>query len=708
MRGLVKKYLLLVYTLCTFLFVVGCTAESQTDAFSDSITLTPTVRVEEMTPTELPTETPIPTGAEEPTEAPVPTEAEEQTTPIPSPTVTLLPTATSSPSPTPLPTATPSLSPTPLPTATPSPSPTPLPTATPSPSPTPLPTATPSPSPTPLPTATPTPSPSPKPTATPTPAPLLNTSSFNVGVFDAYPLAGNYADGIADIDWVSSDPSIVQVFGNDIIGMNPGTATITGTYKGSTVTADVTVYNSGRKSNDVLVQTENICLFPGEDFQLVATQKDAVFSSADSSVATVAPDGTVTGVSIGTTTITAANANSSVDCTVTVVADDGTYLKSTLPTEYLITKECVVMASDSFYLCVDAGVCLPDNVLDKIELIMATMEKETGLSFSNPKLSGFPPLTKPTISVINSTYDSAYAHSYGIVLAPYDIYLDENGISVIVHELLHTLQLRNGIDLGNALSEGFAMYYCDMICEKLPFPKNHDEYYNSWVCMGQFDEITLENTESSLLNPPDIHPFSYFFVQYLAKTYGDQKIYTIIDAITEAVQRTEENVYAGQVNPLSEEAIYEIIKAHTSDNLTEEFYRYFSSLEEPDWPYMDLSDVDGTYYVDYTGTRMYNITSVNGLVKFNQEITLDYTYAFDYAEKVWGRKTKGISLRAFVIDDQMMHEVDTTFYDQYNNVIRVSDLDEAFQNVVPGAVKVTLRGVDECICHVSEYDMFGE
>ena len=679
MRGLVKRYLLFVYVLCAFLFVVGCTADSQTDSFPDSVTLTPTQRVENISPTEFIAPTELPTA-----------------TPVPSPTEAMKPTVT------PVPTEAPK------PTVTPSPTEAPKPTATPTPSPSPKPTATTVPTKAPKPTATPTPSPSPKPTATPTPAPLLNTSSFNVGVFDAYPLAGNYADGIADIDWVSSDTSIVQVFGNDIIGMNPGTATITGTYKGSTVTADVTVYNSGRKSNDVFVQTENICLFPGEDFQLVATQKDAVFSSADPSIAKVASDGTVTGVSIGTTTITAANANSSVDCRVTVVADDGTYLKSSLPTEYHITKECVVMDSDSFYLCVDAGVCLPDNVLDKIELIMSTMEKETGLSFDNPKLSGLPPMTKPTISVINTTYNSAYAHSYGIVLAPYDIYLDENGISVIVHELLHNLQLRNGIDLGNALSEGFAMYYCDMICEKLPFPKNHDEYYNSWVCMGQFDEITLENTESSLLNPPDIHPFSYFFVQYLAKTYGDQKIYTIIDAITEAVQRTEENVYAGQVNPLSEEAIYEIIKAHTSDNLTEEFYRYFSSLEEPDWPYMDLSDVDGTYYVDFTGNRMYNITSVNGLVKFNQEITLDYTYAFDYAEKVWGRKTKGISLRAIVIDDQMMHEVDTTFYDQNNNVIRVSDLGEAVQNVVPGAVKVTLRGVDECICHVNEYNMFGE
>ncbi len=663
MRHCVKRYLLFVYMLCAFLFVVGCTAGSQTESFSDSVTLTPTQSAEGISPTAvpIPTVTPVLTGTEEPT-------------------------ATLAPSPTEAPAATPTPSPTELP----------------------LPTSTTTPTVTPSPTATSTPTPSPRPTATPTPAPLLNTSHFNVGVFDAFSLTGNYADGITDIDWVSSNPSIVQVFGNDIIGLTLGTATITGTYKGSTVTADVRVYDSGTKSDNVLVQTEKICLFPGEDFQLVATQKDASFSSADPSVATVAPDGTVIGVSIGTTTITAANANSSVDCTVTVVADDGTYLKSSLPTEYTITKECVVMSSDSFYLCVDAGVCLPDNILEKIELIMATMEKETGLSFGNPKLSGFPPLTKPTISVVNSTYGGAYAHAYGIVVAPYDIYLDENGTSVFVHELLHTLQLRNGIDLGNALSEGFAMYYGDMICEKLPFPKNHDEYYNSWVCMGQFDEITLENTESSLLNPPDIHPFSYFFVRYLAQTYGDQKIYTVIDAITEAVQRTEENVYAGQVNPLSEEAIYEIIKAHTSDNLTEEFYRYFSSLEESVWPYMDLSDVDGTYYVDFTGTRMYNITSVNGLVKFNQEITLDYTYAFDYAEKVWGRKAKGISLRASVIDNQMMYDVDTTFYDQDGNIIPVSDPYEALQNSVPGAVKVTLRGVNECICYVNEYNMFGE
>ena len=123
---------------------------------------------------------------------------------------------------------------------------------------------------------------------------------------------------------------------------------------------------------------------------------------------------------------------------------------------------------------------------------------------------------------------------------------------------------------------------------------------------------------------------------------------------------------------------------------------------------MDLSESDGTYYVDFTGTRGYNITSVNGLVKFNQEITLDYTYAFDFAEKVWGRKAKGISLSAGVVKDQVMYDVDTTFYDQYDNVIAISNLYEAYENGVSGAVKVTLRGENECICYVRDDVMFGE
>ena len=658
MRGSVKRYLLFICMLCMFLFVVGCTADAQTDSFSDSVTLTPTVSVAETSPTDPPV----------PTEAPVPTEP-----PVPSAT----------------------LSPTLIPSSMPEPTEVPLPTVMPEPTK----------------VALPTPTPTKIPMPTPTPAPLLNYSSFYAGVFNVYSLAGHYADGVTNIDWVSSDPSILQVRGNDLIGIYPGETTITGTYKGTTVIADVTVYDCGIKGDDVSIQTQSICLFPGESFRLIATQKNAVFTSADPSVATVSSDGTITACAIGTTTVTAKNSKNSIDCTVSVVADDGTYLKSSLDTEYPLIRERTVLESDSFYLIADIGVYLPEDILDKIELIMATMEKETGLSFDNPKLaSEYGTLTKPAITVVNaSSYDYAYGGADGVTVSPYDIYLDENGTHVLVHELMHTLQLRNGVDLGNALGEGFAIYYSGLVCDKLPYPKNHDEYYNEWACMGPFGEITLENTESSLLTPPDNHPFSYFFVRYLAETYGKDKFYEIMDAITEAVIQAKGAAYAGQVNPLSEEAIYKIIKEHTGDNLTEGFYQYFSSLEEPDWSSMDLSDVDGVYYVDFEGNRRGSYTSIGGKLRFNQEITLDYTYAFDFAEKVWGRKAKGISLRAYVIDENhITHEVDTTFYDQYGNIIPISDPYEAFQNVAPGAVKVKLSGVDECICYTNDYNMFCE
>ena len=690
MRHLLKKLKLFSCMLCVFLFVVGCTAGSQTDSFSDAITLTPTetpVTTEAPTSTEIPvvTESPTPTDIPVATEAPTPTEI-PVTTEVPTPTEMLV--ATESPTPTEMPVATE------VPTATPSPAPTlsPTPTATPSPSPSPLPT------PTKAPTATPT----------PTMAPLLTYSNFNVGVFDAYCISGYYANGVTDIEWVSSDPSILKVSGNDLIGIYPGTATITGTYKDATVTADVKVYDSGKKGDDVSIQTQNICLFPGESFRLMATQKNAVFTSADSSVATVSSDGTVTAHAIGTTTVTATNPTNSVDCTVTVVADDGTYLKSSLDTEYPLTQERTLMVSDSFYLIADIGVYLSEDILDKIELIMETMEKETGLSFDNPKLSSaYRVMTKPVISVVNYySYDVAYGGADGITVSPYDIYFDESGTYVFVHEMLHTLQLRNGVSLGNALTEGYAIYYGGQICNKLPYPKNFDEYYNEWSSMYAFDEITLKNTEASLLNPPDVHPFSYFFVRYLDETYGKAKFYELMDAITEAVRQSHGSVYAGQVNPLSEEAIYGIIKEHTSDKLTEEFYRYFSGFEDPIWSYDDLSDIKGVYYVDFTGNRRFNSTSAPGRKSFNQEITLDYSHAFDFAEKVWGRKAKGIYLTARVIDNDMMYEVDTTFYDQGGNVIPVSE--EFFRELVPGAVRVVLRGVDECVCYESTDIMFGE
>ena len=686
MKQIMKRYLLFLYILCAFAFIIGCTADSQTDSFADSVTLPPTQSVADILTTdvpdtaELPTMTPAPTETDEPTVELLPTEAPVLTE-IPLPTESVLPAATETPAPTTV--ESPGATPTLLPTVAPTPTKVPV-------------------------SVTPTSAPA---TPTPTMAPVLDYSNYYVGVFDVYSLAGHYVNGAADIDWVSTDPSILQVCGNDLIGIYPGKTTITGTYKGSTVTADITVYDSGTKGDDVSIQTQSICLFPEESFRLIATQKNAVFTSADSTIATVASDGTVTAHSIGTTTVTVTNPVNSIDCTVTVVADDGTFLKSSLDTKYPLTQERTVMVSDSFYLIADIGVYLSEDILDKVELIMSTMEKETGLSFDNPKLTQeYTTLTKPVIAVINNySYDYAYGGAHGVTLSPYDSYLDENGTYVLVHELMHTLQLRNGVDLGNALSEGFAIYYGGLICDKLPYPKNHDEYYNEWASMGPFDEITLANTESSLLNPPDNHPFSYFFVRYLDETYGKDKFFEIMDAITDAVRQAKGAAYAGQMNPLSEETLYQIIKEHTSDDLTEGFYRYFSSLEKPVWNDTDLSDVDGVYYVDFTGNRRGNYTSIGGKLKFNQEITLDYTYAFDFAEKVWGRKAKGISLRVCVIDENfIMHEVNTTFYDQYGNIIPIANLYEAFENVVPGAVKVKLSGVDECICYTNDDNMFCE
>lgn len=546
-------------------------------------------------------------------------------------------------------------------------------------------------------------------TPTPTMIPLFSTSEYYVGVFEARNLSANYLNGITDIDWVSADPSILQVNGNDILGLYAGTTTLTGTYNGSTVTIDVTVYDS-TKGSDVSLQTQSILLFPEESFQLAATQSDAVFSVADPAIATVDSDGTVTAHSIGTTTVTAANQTNSIDCKVRVVADDNTYLKSSLPTEYPLTTERTLMISDSFYLFVDKGIYLPENILEKIEMIMATLEKETGLSYSNTKLDNpYVPLTKPVISVINHyEYDYGFGGPDGIVISPYDISIDECGAGVLIHELLHTLQLRNSVDIGAALCEGYAIYNTERFQKMFQFPITVDTYFNNWGSMHQFDEITLENMESSLLFPVDKHPLSYFFVTYLVETYGDQMIYTLIDAITDAVIQSEGVAQAGQINPLGEEAIYQIIKTHTSDTLTEDFYRYFISLEKAYEQKMDLTGVsDGIYYVKYTGTRHFDSTSAWGDLLIDNEITLDYTYAFDYAEKVWGRKAKGISC-LITSDAAANYYVDATFYDQYDNVIPVASPLDAWNSCVPGAVKVAIRGVDYCNYSVLSKDLFSE
>lgn len=114
-----------------------------------------------------------------------------------------------------------------------------------------------------------------------------------------------------NVYWKSSDDSVATVSNGTIRGVSKGTATITATTKdgGFTDTCEVEVWSTDVESISVSETLVNIMVDeisePVETTVLPANASDkaVVWSSSNESVASVAPDGTVTGNSTGLATI---------------------------------------------------------------------------------------------------------------------------------------------------------------------------------------------------------------------------------------------------------------------------------------------------------------------------------------------------------------------------------------------------------------------
>lgn len=128
-----------------------------------------------------------------------------------------------------------------------------------------------------------------------------------------------------NVKWSSSNQKIAKVDENGVVtGVAAGTATITCTsadgYAKQTLRVTVTQPPTGIKFSSKKVTVKigtpkklNYTVLPEN-----ASNKNVIFTTADSSIAKVAADGTVTGVKKGTTKITVTTANSLYSATVTV------------------------------------------------------------------------------------------------------------------------------------------------------------------------------------------------------------------------------------------------------------------------------------------------------------------------------------------------------------------------------------------------------
>lgn len=497
----------------------------------------------------------------------------------------------------------------------------------------------------------------------------MTMTDFNIPEWQLVNLDNLIEGDYGDIHWVSEDPSIAQVVGNELVAIYAGSTKISGTSGDTTIHINVNV-ERGMKSFDVALNSQMITLYPNETFQLIATERNVSYCSADSSIAKVSADGVVTGVNPGNTTVTVTYDGKECVCKVIVAEDDDRYVKVDSDTKYTITKERVLLATDRTFIVLDAGVVIEDNLLENIEILLDKIETRTGYSFvgTNENIFNYNDCNRILIGVSADTM--AHADDIGVMVSPYDITLEKCGANILTHELMHLVVNKNSVECGETIAEGYAEYFGIAVYENLPFCENYyNEEFNSLINFEiAFDGITLteDNIEYYLINSPDEHPSSYFFVKYLVETYGEGKLKEIQSAITDEFKSRFGYANSSGVHAdFSGEDMFAIVKSKTSSNVAKDFLQYFNKLEkQTEIKKYDLSGQTDVLYINFSGHRNGNYFNFQGgEVTLDGPLVIDFTQAIDYADKVFGRKIKEVKVKA--------EKASVTYYDQVRVKVEV-------------------------------------
>ena len=157
-------------------------------------------------------------------------------------------------------------------------------------------------------------------------------------------------DVTAYAEWTSSDESVATVSKGVVTGVSKGTATITATYNGYRVTHTVTVtdvitYKLYLSSTNLSVATGKNGKFTallgtytnGKQTGATEISSKCTWTSSDESIATVSNIGLVTGVKVGTVTITAQYEGETVTGTATVTSST-TYELAISPASMTVNK----------------------------------------------------------------------------------------------------------------------------------------------------------------------------------------------------------------------------------------------------------------------------------------------------------------------------------------------------------------------------------
>lgn len=251
--------------------------------------------------------------------------------------------------------------------------------------------------------------------------------------------------------------------------------------------------------------------------------------------------------------------------------------------EYVTTKQEYVVG-ERIILFLDEGIKVYGDTVELLEKLIAIAEKESGLylendtPFSNVKgndtdwifgqdafVGVDPNGEKFHVYVVEYDVCVPCAVGYGVVLNPVDLEIADGEGYTMIHETLHCLQMKNGVQMSSVMDEGFATYLGGRICDKdeeMNF--NFDatmnySYYDTKITKENAEEIFCAEKEDNWEN----YLYGFRFVTYLYETYGEEIFINILEDASPDESLSVVYLTAAETVPF--------VKMNTSDTVFEDF-----------------------------------------------------------------------------------------------------------------------------------------
>lgn len=255
-----------------------------------------------------------------------------------------------------------------------------------------------------------------------------------------------------------------------------------------------------------------------------------------------------------------------------------------------VTEKREYVVGDRIILFLEEGVKVYGDTVELLEKLITVAEKESGLCLENDtpfsELKGNdtdwiygqeaflgvdPNGEKFHVYVVAPDRCSPCAVGYGVVLHPDDLEIAAGEGYVMLHETLHCLQMKNGVQMGTVMDEGFTTYLGGRICDKdeeMNYNFNAASNYSFYQT-----KITKENAEEIFCvekedNWED-YLYGYRFVTYLYETYGEDIYIKILDDASPDNSMSVLSLSAAEVVPY--------IKMNTSETVFEDFAEWLAA-----------------------------------------------------------------------------------------------------------------------------------